>query len=290
MPETIVLLAVLLVAGAFVLAPLRRPASVIPEDVERDAAAVRHRVALEALRDVEADRRAGSLDERGYAEQLAEAEARAAATEAELNAASPDPGTVRLQAVGSRAAMAAAALVGVVLVVGSWLPGSGIANATDVNQGLAAAQAAETAREAEIDELLEALGADPDDPDTLSDLADAYLAGSTGDDLARAAAALQVLLALEPDRADAYERLIGAYLRAGDYVNGRRALDSYEKRETADPVEVAFFDGLIALTGEDDPEHARAAFDRFLELAPDDSRAEMIRGLRAQASESPSSP
>jgi tetratricopeptide (TPR) repeat protein len=290
MPETIVLLAVLIVAGAFVLAPLRRPPPVIPEDVERDAAAVRHRVALEALRDVEADRRAGSLDERGYAEQLAEAEARAVATGAELNAAPPDPGAARPQRVGRRAALVAAALVGVVLVVGSWLPGSGIANATDVNEGLAAAQAAETARQAEIDQLLEALGEDPEDPDTLSDLADAYLAGSTGDDLARAAAALQVLLALEPDRADAYERLIGAYLRAGDYVNGRRALDSYEERETADPVEVAFFDGLIALTGEDDPEHARAAFDRFLELAPDDPRAEMIRGLRAQASESPSSP
>jgi tetratricopeptide (TPR) repeat protein len=290
MPETIVVLAVLLVAGAFVLAPLRHSAAPIPEDVERDAAAVRHRVALEALRDVEADRRAGSLDERGYAEQLAEAEARAAITRAELDRTSAAPATARAHPVGGRAALFAAAVVGVILVVGLWLPASGIANATDVNEGLAAAQAAETARQAEIDRLLQALGADPEDTDTLSDLADAYLAGSTGDELVRAAAALQVLIALEPDRADAYERLIGAYLRAGDYVNGRRALDSYEERDTADPVEVAFFDGLIALTGENDPEHARAAFDRFLELAPDDPRAEMIRGLRAQATESPSSP
>jgi hypothetical protein len=290
MPETIVVLAVLLVAGAVVLAPLRRSAAPIPEDVERDAAAVRHRVALETLRDVEADRRAGSLDQRGYAEQLAEAEARAAITRAELDRASAAPATARADPVGGRAALFAAALVGVILVVGSWLPASGIANATNVNEGLAAAQTAEAARQGEIDRLLDALGADPEDTDTLSDLADAYLAGSTGDELARAAAALQVLIALEPDRADAYERLIGAYLRAGDYVNGRRALDSYEDRETADPVEIAFFDGLIALTGENDPEHARAAFDRFLELAPDDPRAEMIRGLRAQATESPSSP
>jgi tetratricopeptide (TPR) repeat protein len=290
MPETIVLLAVLLVAGAFVLAPLRRAADTVPTDVERDAAAVRHRVALEALRDVEADRRAGSLDERGYAEQLAEAEARAAATGAELAAAASGPPVAPAHNVGGRAALAAAVVVGVALVVASWLPASGIANTTDVNEGLAAAQAAETVRQAEIDRLLEALGSDPEDPDTLSDLADAYLAGSTGDDLAHAAAALQVLLALEPDRADAYERLIGAYLRAGDYVNGRRALDSYEGRETADPVEIAFFDGLIALTGEDDPEQARAAFDRFLELAPDDPRAEMIRGLRAQTEDPPSGP
>ena len=290
MPETILLLAVLLVAGAFVLAPLRRPVATIPNDVQRDAAAVRHRVALEAMRDVEADRRSGSLDERGYAEQLAEAEARAAVTRADLDRTTPAQAADRAHRGGGRAALFAAALVGVILVIGSWLPASGIANATDVNEGLAAAQTAEAARQGEIDRLLEALGADPEDTDTLSDLADAYLAGSTGDELARAAAALQVLIALEPDRADAYERLIGAYLRAGDYVNGRRALASYEVRETADPVEVAFYDGLIALTGENDPQHARAAFDRFLELAPGDPRAEMIRGLRAQATESPTSP
>ena len=46
---------------------------------------------------------------------------------------------------------------------------------------------------------------------------------------------------------------------------------------------MAFFDGLIALRGEDDREAALAAFDRFLELAPDDPRAEMIRGLRDEA-------
>jgi tetratricopeptide (TPR) repeat protein len=290
MPEAIVLLVVLLVAGLVVLAPLRGPAPRLPEHIERDAAEVRHRVALEALRDVEADRRSGSLDERGYAEQLADAESRAAITRAELDGAVPAPTTARAHSIGGRTAPFAAGLVGVVLVIGSWLPASGIANATDVNEGLATAQAAEAARQAEIDRLLEALGGNPEDTETLSDLADAYLAGSTGDELARAAAALQVLIALEPDRADAYERLIGAYLRAGDYVNGRRALDSYEERETADPVEVAFFDGLIALTGENDPERAQAAFDRFLELAPDDPRAEMIRGLRARAEESPSSP
>jgi len=290
MPEQVILLAVLLVVGFVVLAPLRPPAVAIPEDVERDAAAVRHRVALEALRDVETDRRAGSLDERGYAEQLAEAEASAAATAAALEATSSAAPTARPRPDGGRAAVLAAALVGVVLVVGSWLPETGIANSTDLNEGLAAAEAAESARQADINRLLAALGSDPEDPDTLSDLADAYLAGSTGDDLVRAAAALQVLIALEPDRADGYERLIGAYLRAGDFENGRRALDSYEERDTADPVEVAFFDGLIALTGENDPDRALAAFDQFLELAPDDSRAEMIRGLRAQAEEGPSSP
>jgi cytochrome c-type biogenesis protein CcmH/NrfG len=290
MPEPILLMAVLLITGVVVLAPLRRPAAAIPDDAERDAAAVRHRVALEALRDVEADRRAGSLDERGYAEQLADAEARAASTAAALEATSSTPPTPATQPVGGRVAGFAAAVLGVVLVAGSWLPATGIANSTDLNEGLAAAEAAESTRQAKIDRLLEDLGADPEDPDTLSELADAYLAGSTGDDLRRAAVALQVLIALEPDRADAYERLLGAYVRAGDFVNGRRALASYEERETADPVEIAVFEGIIALTGENDPERALAAFDRFLQLAPDDPRADMIRGLRAEAEDVSSSP
>ena len=104
-------------------------------------------------------------------------------------------------------------------------------------------------------------------------------AGRTG----AAAAALQLLIAVEPDRADAYERIVSAYIRAGDFGNARAALDSYEGRASADPVEVAFFDGLIALRGEGDEERAAAAFDRFLELAPDDPRATMIRSLRAEA-------
>ena len=282
MPEPILLLAALLVAGYFVLAPLRRPSPHVAHDVERDAAAVRHRVALEALRDVEADRRAGSLDERGYAEQLAEAEARAAETEKAL-ADSPPPLATETPRSGARGAVMVAAVIGVVLVVGSLLPPAGIANSTDVNEALAEAQTAEAARQAEIDRLLDVLEGNPRDPATLSDLADAYLAGSTGEDLRRAAAALQVLIALEPDRPDGYERVIGAYVRAGDYLNARRALDSYRHLEAADPVEVAFFDGHIALNGEGDHERAIAAFDRFLELASDDPRASMVRGMRAEA-------
>jgi hypothetical protein len=55
---------------------------------------------------------------------------------------------------------------------------------------------------------------------------------------------------------------------------------------TADPVELAFFDGLIALA-ERDNAVAVEAFDRFLELAPDDARAGMVRGLRDEAAGSP---
>jgi tetratricopeptide (TPR) repeat protein len=286
MPEALLLAAGLLVAGIVVLEPLRRPRPPSHPGAERDAAAVRHRVALEALRDVEADRRAGSLDDRGYAEQLAEAEARAAATESELASASSPARHAEPAPAGAGLAVAAAVVLGLALVVGSLLPATGVANATDVNEALAAAEEAEAARQVEIDRLLDALEADPQNMETLSDLADAYLAGSTRDDLRRAAAALQVLIALEPDRADAYERVIAAYLRADDFVNARRALDSYRERVTADPVELAFLDGLIALRGEDDPRRATEAFDRFLELAPDDPRAAMVRGLREEADSS----
>ena len=182
-------------------------------------------------------------------------------------------------------------LVGVVLVVGSWLPASGIANATDVNEGLAAAQAAEAARQ----------GRDrpPAGRARRRSRGHGHPVGPCRRvprrlDRRRARQGGGRAPGADRARAGPRGRLRAAHRRlpAGRRLRrtARRALDSYEERETADPVEVAFFDGLIALTGENDPEHARAAFDRFLELAPDDPRAEMIRGLRAQADESPSSP
>lgn len=284
MPEILVLIIGLGLAGAAVLMPLWRSASdAVVADDGLEADRLRHRVALEALRDVEADRRAGSLDDAAYAAQLAEAESRAATTRAALDAAGPAPRSPASR-VPRAVPLAAAALIGTVLVAGSLLPATGIANQTVVNQELAAVQAAEEARQARIGELTAELAASPEDTATLSALADAYLAGSTEADLVAAANALQLLIALEPDRADAYERIIAAYLRAGDHANARAAHASYAELESADPVEVAFLDGLIALRGEGDSEAARAAFDRFLDLAPDDPRATMVESLRDQAS------
>lgn len=286
MPEPILLIAGLLLAGIAVLGPLRGRGGAAVIDDEHGAAQVRHRVAIEALRDIEADRRAGSLDDAAYAAQVAEAEARAAATRAALDAAAAtNAAGDRPPGRGRAAATGAAAVIGLLLVAGSLVPAAGIANGTVVNQALADARSAEEARQDRISELRDELAADPGDPDPalISDLADAYLAGSSPDDLYAAAVALQLLISLEPDRADAYERLLTAYLRAGDHADARAALTSYAERPTADPVEVAFFDGLIALRGENDPDRAREAFDRFLQLAPDDPRAPMIRGLRDEA-------
>ncbi|MGI8659361.1 MAG: tetratricopeptide repeat protein [Candidatus Limnocylindria bacterium] len=286
MPEVVILVIGLLVAGAFVIGPMLGPNTSEDTAAADDlaATALRHRVALESLRDVESDRRAGSLDDAAYKVQRAEAEDRAAATLAAM--AAPRPAAPRGPS-GARSrrtmAMEAAAVVAALLVVGSLAPATGIANRTEVNEPLAASQAAEAARRDRIDELLEALRDDPSDPQVVSDLADAYLAGSSPDDLVRAAASLQLLIGLEPTRADAYERIMAAYLRAGDGPNARAAHDSYAALPTVDPVEEAFFDGLIAVRGENDPARARAAFDRFLDLAPDDPRAGMIRGLRDEA-------
>lgn len=287
MPEPILLALALLLAGVAVVWPVWRSGqSVDAPDDERQAAEIRHRVALESLRDVETDRRAGSLDDAAHAVALAEAEARAAGTRAALDQA-PTAEPERGRDAPSVLPLAVAGVIGLALVAGSLLPAAGIANRTEINEGLAAARAAEEARQDRIDGLTEAFAANPRDATVLSDLADAYLAGSSSEDLAAAAAALQLLIAVEPDRADAYERIVAAYIRANDFGNARAALDSYGAVGSADPVEVAFLDGLIALRGEGDDARAVAAFDRFLELAPDDPRAAMIRSLRAEAEATP---
>lgn len=282
MPEPIMLLLGLLAAGAWVVMPLRaRPVRDDADADEREAAAIRHRSALEALRDVLADRRAGALDEAAYREQLADAEARALATRPTHEPTArvaPHP-----SANGVRLAMGAGVAICLVVLAGSIVPAAGIANTTVRNEALAAAEAAEASRQARIAGLLDELAADPRDAQVLSDLADAYLEGSEADDLVRAVVALRALLELEPERSDAYERTVAAYLRAGDGPNARAALESYRRLATADPVEVAFLDGIVALRLEDDRPAAAAAFDRFLELAPDDPRAGMVRGLRDEA-------
>jgi cytochrome c-type biogenesis protein CcmH/NrfG len=282
MPEAILLAAALLGAGLVVLAPLRRPPPVVSEEDELEVAAIRHRAALEALRDVEADRRAGSLDDAAYAEQVAEAEARAAGTRAALERV-PSGGSAGRTPRSARVAVQAGGLIGLVLVGGSLVSASGIPNTTVTNVALAAAQSAEAARQERIAALLDDLRADPRDTATLSALADAYLEGATHDDLVRAAVALQLVIDLDPTRTAAYERLMAAYLRAGDAGNARAVWETYADVATADPIELAFFDGIIALRGEEDAGRAADAFDRFLQLAPDDPRAGMVRGLRDEA-------
>jgi tetratricopeptide (TPR) repeat protein len=256
------------------------------EPVDGEERLARHRLALEALRDLEADRRAGSLDDEGYRRQRAEAEALAAATlpghEAAIPSAAPTPGPDH--AGGRRLALVLGAVLAALVLIGFALPEPvGIAERTVEDRPLADAIAAEEARQAEIARLQGVIAADPTDARAFSDLADAFLAGSSAEDRARGAAALLVLINLEPENASAYRRLITAYIEAGDWTDARSALDAYRAFSDADEPDIPFFDGLIALRGDGDEDEAVRHFDRFLELAPHDPRAAMVLSLRERA-------
>jgi cytochrome c-type biogenesis protein CcmI len=282
--------ALLVVAGLAVAAtigwPLLRPgsrtASVDPlAEAEAEARALRHRVALDALLDVEADRRAGSLDDASYERERAEAEARAAETLEPAPVGAPPAAAPPPR--GRRTIAAFAALIGLALLVGFALPGSiGLAQRTVVNQALADAMAQETDRQAEIQRLLDVFAANPRDAQVVSDLADAYLAGDSSADLQRGAVALQILLALEPRNHSAYRRLINAYLVTAHYDDAQATTDSYATIAGPDEPDIPFYRGVIAFRLGDNATAVRE-FDRFLKLAPDDGRAPMVSSLRAEA-------
>lgn len=285
-------LALLLVIGgaaaALVAAPLwRRPADLAPDrQPDEDELEYRYRAALEALRDVETDRRAGSLDEAAYAREREDAEARAAKTLAELEAGgsgAPDAGRRPIARRARRLAAVTGSLLGLLLLVGFVAPANtpaSLAQPVRTNQPLADALAAEEARQATVARMLDRFRADPRDAEALRALADAYLAGGP-DDLPRAAAVLLLLIDLQPENVEALADLAGAYLRAGDLANGQAAVDRLAQI-APDSADLAFLRGLIAVErGEN--ELAVTHFDRFLELAPDDPRAAMVRSLRAEA-------
>jgi cytochrome c-type biogenesis protein CcmH/NrfG len=288
MTEWLLLLVVGGVVAAAIGWPLltRAPAPAQGESLHDDADAVRHRLALEALRDVEADHRAGSLDVASYAAQRADAEAHAAATLRDLEASDRPP--VQPPAAKRRPRPRLLAAIGGVLAAGVLIgfalpPPIGLGERTAINQPLADAIAREEARQVEIQAQLGRIAADPRDTEALSALADAYLAGGTAEDRQRGAVALLALIGLEPENASAYRRLITAYVSAGDWTDARAALDAYAGFAAPDEADIPFFAGLLALRADQDAAEAVRQFDRFLELAPDDPRAAMIRSLRAEA-------
>jgi cytochrome c-type biogenesis protein CcmI len=251
---------------------------------EHEALALRHRIAIEALRDVEADRRAGSLDDAGYARQRAEAEQRAAATLAELEAgeAAKPAAVARSAVIGARRARRYAAFVGLLLagllLAGFFVPAPiGLANPT-----------VDTRQQA-IDGALARLQVNPRDAGALSDLADVLASGDSYADMQRAATAYIALIALEPDNTGAYNRLITTYIRVADWKDASATTDALAKVAPDSP-EVPFFRGLIALQGSNDVATARREFAKFEQLAPDDPRVPMVRSLVSPASPSPASP
>ncbi|HEX2193522.1 MAG TPA: hypothetical protein VHK63_00935 [Candidatus Limnocylindria bacterium] len=292
MAELTLLLLLLAAAAVAVAWPLldRAPDPLPAPSASDEDRQLRHQLALEALRDLEADHRAGSLDDEAYRRQRAQAEARAAATLHGAAAApsaadpSPEPPLAPARRGSLRLAAAVGGIVLGLVLVGYALPQPiGLAERTVTDQGLAEALAAEDARRAEIVRLQQRVAADPGDAEALSDLADTYLAGSSLEDRSRAAAALILLINLEPANASAYRRLITAYVEVGDWQNARAALASYAEFAPRDEPDIPFFRGLIALRADGDEAEAVRQFDRFLRLAPHDPRAGMVLSLREQA-------
>jgi cytochrome c-type biogenesis protein CcmI len=276
-PWELAVLAVLIAtAGVAVAWPLLRSAAAPPLPGERETMELRHRVALDGLRDVEADRRAGSLDEAAYASARAEAEARAAATLRDLDRAAEAPTPAASSRAGARRPLlVAGAIIGLLVVGGALLPPPlGLANPTLNPRAERLADAA--AR----------FAADQRDAQAISDLADAYAEGDTLPDQQRAAAALLLLINLQPRNASAYARLATAYLRAGDFTDATATLDRLAEVSPAS-TDLPFLRGLVARARGDAAE-ARTQFERFLALAPNDPRAAMIRGLLAEGTPNPS--
>ena len=274
------LLLLVLVAGTVALAvawPLlgTSPGASEPEpDPEQEAATVRHRLALEALRDIEADHRAGSLDEAAYHAQREEAEAHAARTLRDLEAVAPaevaeardSAEAAPPRAVRWRLPALVGGIVALLLLAAFAAPPPlGIAE-----------------RDTRIDrirQLTDTVSSNPRDVDALGELADLYLAGGTPDDVARALASLILMRDAAPQSRDANQRLVTILVRTGLWDDARAATNRYAGVVGEDDPDIPFFRGLIARGAGDDAE-AVHQFDRFLEIAPGDPRAEMIRGLR----------
>ena len=276
------LLLLILVAGTVALAvawPLldgREPTADPEPDPEREAARVRHSLALEALRDIEADRRAGSLDDETYRAQREEAEAHAARTLRALEATEPseepdaDVDAENQPPPARSRRWRLPALVGgvvtlLLLAAFAAPPPFGIAE--------------RDARLERIRQLTDTVSANPRDVDALGELADLYLAGGTADDVSAALVSLVLMRDAAPQSRDANQRLVTLLVRTGLWDDADAAIDHYADVVGEDDPDIPFFRGLVA-RGIGDDEEAVRQFDRFLELAPDDPRAEMIRGLR----------
>jgi cytochrome c-type biogenesis protein CcmH/NrfG len=286
-----------LVATPFVRG--RRAAAPAPDTAaeDLDVLRIRHRVAIEAIRDVDADHQAGSLDDAAYAEQRQLAELRATETLAALEAAearTPSPEPMAPSSTASplppRRVAAVAVVVAAAVAIGFILPAPfSLANPTQTNEALASQQAQEAARQATIRQLLDQLTANPRDTGALSKLADAYLQGGTADDLGRAGTILLALISLDPTDASAYQRLITAYVNVGDWTDATSATGAYA-RVAPDSADIPFFRGIIALRGANDTATAIKEFRAFLAAAPDDPRAVMVRALLAEAESAPPTP
>ncbi len=265
--ELLVVAFLLLVVAAAAATPYVRRPSAPSAAAELDDVAIRHRVAIDALRDLEADRQAGSLDDASYVASRASAEMEAADTLRALDATrAAGARTARPGRDARRPVALAGSLVAGAVLLGLFVPPPlGVANRTL------------DPRRDRIEEAMVRFQANESDPQAISDLADAYLAGDSLPDLERAQAALVLLINLQPANASAYARLATAQLRAGALDAATQTLDRMDV-VAADSPDLPFLRGLVARENGDDAE-ARRQFGLFIEAAPDDPRVSMVRAL-----------
>lgn len=267
------------VALAVVWPLLDRPAPAPqPAEPELEALQVRHRLALEALRDVEADHRAGSLDADAYAREREEAEQHAIETRRALDAGAASSSDEAPRPVASQRGLQLGVAIGVGLVLllalGYVLPAPFRIAERD-------------ARLERIRVLTDAVSANPNDTAALAELSDQYLAGGSPDDVTAALASLILLRNAEPESRDGNQRLVTLLIRAGLWDQAATATDAYARVVGERDADIPFFRGLIA-RGKGDAAEARKQFEEFLQLAPNDDRAQMVQGLMAGLMSSPS--
>lgn len=275
------------VAAAGVLHPFRRgetgrvEAPPDPLEEERDAL-------LRTLRDIEEDRRTGSLTEEGYRGLRAETEARAVAVLRALDARDgdgeavaairdlrPPPGRADgRRPEGRRPSGAATILVLAAVVAGAtpllWsalgerAPGQPITGSVGGDP---------------LTVFEERVRRNPDDLAARLDLGERYLAaGNAGGAVEQYLAALEI----DPRSAEAHAQLGFVLFRAGRPTEGLRAVDRALELDPDLPLAL-FYRGVILLRGLDRPRAAAEALRAYLDAAPFGSFRDQARTLLAEA-------
>lgn len=255
---------------------------------------------LRALRELERDRRSGTLEEETYRALRAETERRAVAVLRALRAregagwaveggaggaAWRAPAAWRALGEGPLQApprarpaprLAAAVLVVFLVAAGVSLALSSALRARAPGEPITGAAVGGAADLAFFEQRVRE---HPDDVAARLDLADRYLAAG---DVRSATAQYLVALELDPENPEALTRLGFVLFRSGRPERGLEAVDR-ALRVDPDYPEALYYRGLILLRGLDRPEEAALAFRAYLQAAPFGSRREEVRELLTEA-------
>lgn len=266
-----------------------------PDPLEEERASL-----LRALRELERDRRSGTVEEEAYRALREETERRAVAVLRALRAREGAPWALEAGDVaawrdsggwralrgdagappqaGDRSAspLAAAVLVTFLVAAGVSLALSSALRARAPGEPITGAAVGGPTDLAFFEQRVRE---HPNDPAARLDLADRYLEAG---DVRSATAQYLVALELDPRNPEALARLGFVLFRSGRPEPGLEAVDR-ALRVDPDYPEALYYRGLILLRGLDRPEEAALAFRAYLEAAPFGARREEVRDLLAEA-------